>query len=278
MTTFGKRDSAPGAAGAKPTFGKKTAQPVPGRAAPPPQAERLSPQAMAFLEAERNRPPVAAAQQPVRQSAAAPMPSHRQPAPSQPASKPAAMPAEPQAAAPTRPYVEPRRPSHHAYAGKPVWGRRVAARLVDEIGVWVLIYVLFNDGFTAALSAYAGADPGSPQEVAASVDILGFALIFMVAQCAYNIAMESSSLQATLGKLMVGAVVTSRDGKKPTLGSVVLRNTIGRFAANAIPFCAGYIVGLFNPERRCVHDMIGGTVVRQRTAPQPSGGYGEVFA
>lgn len=272
MTTFGKRDSALGAPGAKPTFGKKSAQPMPGRAAPP--AERLSPQAMAFLEAERNRPPVAAAQPPVRQSAAAPMPSHRQPAPSQPAVRLA----EPKAAAPTRPYVETRRPSHHAYAGKPVWGRRVAARLVDEIGVWVLIYVLFNDGFTNALSAYAGADPGSPQEVAASVDILGFAMIFMVAQCAYNIAMESSSLQATLGKLMVGAVVTSRDGKKPTLGSVVLRNTIGRFAANAIPFCAGYIVGLFNPERRCVHDMIGGTVVRQRTAPQPSGSYGEVFA
>ncbi len=275
MTTFGKRDSALGAPGAKPTFGKKNAQPVPGRSAPP-QTERLSPQAMAFLEAERNRPPVAAAHPPVRQSAAAPLPPHRPPAPLM--AEAAAMPVEPKVAAPTRPYVEPRRPSHHAYAGKPVWGRRVAARIVDEFGVWVLIYVLFNDGFTSALSAYAGADPGSPQEVAASVDIFGFAMIFMVAQCAYNIAMESSSLQATLGKLMVGAVVTGRDGKKPTLGSIVLRNTIGRFAANVIPFCAGYIVGLFNEERRCVHDMIGGTVVRKRAAPQPSGNYGEAFA
>lgn len=263
MTTFGKKAAMPAPAPAKATFGKKVAAPPQGRMPPPPT--RLSPQATAFLETERRR--AAAMPQPKAEKAA--IPGFTAPKfTGKPADEPA----------PSRYYSAPRESRTDAYADKPVWGRRVIARFVDEIGVWVLIFAVFNQTLMAALSAYVAAEPGSAHEAAAGLDLVGYALIFMVAQCVYNIAMESSSLQATIGKLMVGAVVTARDGRKPTLGSVIMRNTVGRFVANVMPFYAGYLIGLFNSERRCLHDMMSGTVVRKRVPGASTATYGEVFA
>lgn len=237
--TFGTKQPA----GRKPTFGKKSTPSPAGRAIPAPR-DRLSPEALAFLSAERSRTPTvpAKAAQPIY--------------------------AAPKAVA---------APSAYG-SGKPVWGRRIIARLVDEIGVWLLIYLIFRDGLSAAVSTYITAGAGTPAENAAAVSLFGYAIVFMFAQSGYNILMESSSKQATLGKIMVGAVVTSRDGGRPSFGSVILRNTVGRFVSNIIPFYAGYLLGLFNKERRCVHDMMSGTVVRQRVAGGASAGYTEVFA
>lgn len=236
MTTFGTRQPA----GGKPAFGKKTAPSPAGRALPAPK-DRLSPEALAFLTAERARAPAQPAQ-----------PSY----------------ATPKAAA-----------SPSAYgAGKPVWGRRIVARLVDELGVWLLIYLIFRDGLSAAVSTYITAGAGTPAENAAAVSLFGYAVIFMLAQSAYNIVMEASSTQATLGKMMMGAVVTNREGGRPSLGGVILRNTAGRFVSNILPLYIGYLMGLFNRERRCIHDMMSGTVVRQRTPAGAPASYGEVFA
>jgi uncharacterized RDD family membrane protein YckC len=262
MTTFGKRDSALGAPGAKPTFGKKSAQPMPCRAAP--SAERLSPQAMAFLEAERNRPPVAAAHPPVRQSAAAPLPSHRQPAPLM--ADAAAMPVEPKVAAPTRPYVETRRPSHHAYAGKPVWGRRVVATLIDAAV------------FVVPLMIIIGAMGPQPQTTDAqfAAGYLGVIVFLSLGSLAYAIGMESSSLQATLGKMVVGAIVTDKTGGKPTLGAIIMRNTLGKLVSGLTPFYISYLMGLARKDRRCLHDLIAGTMVCAKGTTSVS--YDQTFA
>jgi uncharacterized RDD family membrane protein YckC len=90
--------------------------------------------------------------------------------------------------------------------------------------------------------------------------------------------MEASRLQATLGKLMVGAVVTDRDGNKPGLGGIIMRNTLGRFVVNMVPFYAGYVMGLFRKDRRGLHDLMSGTMVRKREPAGASAGYSEVFA
>lgn len=165
-----------------------------------------------------------------------------------------------------------------AGAGKPVWGRRVVARLVDELLIWFAIYLVFNAQLGAAVSTYIVAPQGSPEESMAAVTLFGYGLLFAFIQCVYNIAMEASSLQATLGKMMVGAVVTAKDGTKPGLGGVIMRNTLGRFVVNIIPFYIGYFIGLFKPDKRCVHDMMSSTMVRKR---MPGGGavqVGDVFA
>ena len=57
MTTFGTRQTA----GVKPAFGNKTAPSPAGRVLPAPK-DRLSPEAIAFLNAERARAPVQPAQ------------------------------------------------------------------------------------------------------------------------------------------------------------------------------------------------------------------------
>ena len=68
------------------------------------------------------------------------------------------------------------------------------------------------------------------------------------------------------------------NGGKPGLGGIIMRNTLGRFIVNVVPFCAGYVMGLFRKDRRCLHDIMSGTMVRKRVPAALSEGYGEVFA
>lgn len=227
----------------RPTFGKKTSSLSQGRMARPSGNDQLSPSARAFLEQERQ-----GRGEPAVSSATSSMPWESDTA------------------------------QVSAGAGKPVWGRRVIARLFDELLIWFALYIVFNAQLSAALNTYIVAPQGSAEESMAAVTLFGYGLIFAFVQCVYNIAMEASSLQATLGKMIVGAVVTAKDGTRPSLGGVIMRNTIGRFVVNIIPFYIGYFIGLFKADKRCVHDLMSATMVRKR---KPGGGavqVGEVFA
>lgn len=216
MATFGKQASANGPGGAKPAFGKKAAPSPMGRAAPAAR-EQLSPQALAFLQAERGRPAAAPA-------ASAPNRAAAQPAYATPAG---------------------------LQAGKPVWGRRVIAALIDGV-VFILPLVL--------VVALMGPQPGMTDAQFGAGYVAGL-LFLMLGGLAYSIGMESSSLQATLGKLAVGAIVTDKTGGKPTLGAVVMRNTLGKLVSGFTPFYISYLMGLARKDRRCLHDLIAGTMV-----------------
>ncbi|MBA4338815.1 MAG: hypothetical protein C0421_08225 [Hyphomonas sp.] len=238
MATFGKQVSAGGPAAAKPTFGKKTGPAPMGRAAPSAARDQLSPQALAFLQAERSRAPEAA----------------------------------------SKPGVAPRAPAYAAaasavspYAGKPVWGRRIIALLIDSLIVGLPVFFLFGMGIFGAAAA-------APTDTAAFMAVMTFSIILGVCSIIYSVSMESSKKQATWGKLAVGAIVTDMNGGKPTFGAIVMRNTVGRFCSNIIPFYIGYVCGLFRADRRCVHDLIAGTMVRKRTVDGAPASYGEVFA
>lgn len=255
MATFGKRISSAAPLPPRPVFGKRAAgalpmlvkhpsiQPkpsTPARSFPAkPVAPQIQPQALELAEAARALTQPPKSPQPVR----------------------------------TQPAVD-----TDSGFGQPVWARRVAARLVDELGVWLVIFLIFHDSLMGSLATYASVTPGSGAEAAALVELFGYAVVFMIAQSVYNIAMEGSRHQATLGKMLAGVVVTDRYGGPPRLRSVILRNTIGRFAANILPFYSGYVMGLFNKERRCVHDKVAGTVVRRRVAYNASANYEGVFA
>ena len=225
----------------RPTFGKKTSAAAPVRSAArrAPSGD-LSPQAAAFLERERQ----SSGKRPYEETSI--------------------------------PFAS---PSEAVGSGKPVWGRRIFARLVDEFLVWFLVYLFFHDDIGRQLAIYLEAAPGTLEKDAAAIALFGYALIWSFLECIYNIVMESSRYQATLGKMMVGAVVTDQDGGKPGLGGIVMRNTIGRFIVNVIPFYAGYMMGVFRKDRRCMHDLVSSTMVRKRMpAGAISGNYGEVFA
>ena len=223
----------------KPVFGKKTSVTASRRTPRPAQSQALSSQAEAFLQRERQ-----AAGNRAPSGGGIPFPST----------------------------------DSSTVGGKPVWGRRVIARLVDELLVWGLVLLMFHEDIGQQLSIYIEAPMDSAEENAAGVVLFGYALLWGCLESFYNIAMEASRLQATLGKMLVGAVVTDRDGGKPGLGGVIMRNTLGRFVVNMVPLCAGYVMGLFRKDRRCIHDIMSGTMVRKRVPAALSAGYGEVFA
>jgi uncharacterized RDD family membrane protein YckC/Tfp pilus assembly major pilin PilA len=110
-------------------------------------------------------------------------------------------------------------------------------------------------------------------------------LLPTVAFFLYYAVLESSSLQATVGKLALGIKVTDMQGERIGLG-----RALGRSLAHIISnftFFIGYAVAGFTPKRQTLHDMIAGTlVVRKRSEPEeistagpaPSGGMGIAIA
>jgi uncharacterized RDD family membrane protein YckC len=245
MATFGKKT-----AGAEqaPRFGKRPAATTSAGVFGSPAHPKgdLSPEARAFLEAERSMRGQAAPAAP----SSIPMPSYASSQSGETQGKP---------------------------AGKPVFGRRIIARIIDELLILIPVGIIFMPSLTSAISALASADVGSPEEARANIEILKFGVVGFLAQALYGTLLESSGMQATIGKLMFGAVVTDPNGQKPALGAVIMRNTLGRLIVNLIPLCGGYAVGLFRADRRCVHDLIGNTMVRAR-APYAEPSYSQVFA
>jgi uncharacterized RDD family membrane protein YckC len=78
----------------------------------------------------------------------------------------------------------------------------------------------------------------------------------------YFSLMESSDLQATLGKTAMGIVVTDLNGNKISFGKAT-----GRYFSkyiSAIILLIGYIIAAFDGRKQALHDKIAGTLVCQK--------------
>jgi uncharacterized RDD family membrane protein YckC len=74
--------------------------------------------------------------------------------------------------------------------------------------------------------------------------------------------MESSSNQATLGKMVVGLKVTNMEGEP-----ISFMNATGRYFAkiiSAIILMIGYIMAAFNPKKQALHDQLAKTLVLKK--------------
>lgn len=123
------------------------------------------------------------------------------------------------------------------YAG--FWLRFVAY-LVDGVLLWVvnlIIGLLF--GNTAGLGA-------------ASIIEVVFAWL-------YFSLMESSSTQATLGKMLLGIKVTTLDGERIGFGRATGRY-FGKILSGLI-LCIGYMMAGWTSQKQALHDMIASTLV-----------------
>jgi len=77
----------------------------------------------------------------------------------------------------------------------------------------------------------------------------------------YEAALESSSYQATLGKMALGLKVTDLAGNRISFARATGRH-FAKYVSGMI-FFIGYIMAGFTERKQALHDMIAGTLVRR---------------
>ncbi len=87
-------------------------------------------------------------------------------------------------------------------------------------------------------------------------------MVFILIQWLYYALMESSSRQATVGKLAVGIAVTDMNG-----GRISFMRATGRYFGKIISaaiLCIGYLMAGFTQKKQALHDMLAGTLVMKK--------------
>ena len=100
----------------------------------------------------------------------------------------------------------------------------------------------------------AGAVPGTDEYWRYMSVMLILSGVMFIVQILYFAIMESSSKQATLGKMVLGIVVTDADGKRISLGRAVGRN-LGKIISSII-LLIGYFMIAFTEKKQGLHDIM----------------------
>lgn len=73
----------------------------------------------------------------------------------------------------------------------------------------------------------------------------------------------------TLGKRLLGIKVVDAEGEPPGWGRAAMRELVGK-PLSGLSLGLGFLAALFHPERRALHDLVGGTrVVAARRGEGP---------
>lgn len=133
------------------------------------------------------------------------------------------------------------------YAG--FWLRFVAS-IIDGVAVGMVAWIIFIPSiFGLADISYSGA---------ASLFFIYIAL-WLALPWLYYAIMESSSRQATLGKLVLGIVVTDDSGDRVSFARATGRY-FGKFLSQII-FYIGYLMIAFTDKKQGLHDILASTLV-----------------
>jgi uncharacterized RDD family membrane protein YckC len=156
-------------------------------------------------------------------------------------------------AAPRSPIVAKERPTARRATGYAGFWRRFAAIVIDSILLSVVNFgILCVIGF---LAFYVAAEDSVASHVIVGV---GYSLM-MLAHQAYFIVMESSAMQATLGKASMGMNVVDLYGRRISVSRSFGR-TMGKWISYII-FMVGYIMAAFTERKQALHDLMAGTLV-----------------
>ena len=152
------------------------------------------------------------------------------------------------------------------YAG--FW-MRVLAFLIDNVVagvgvVVVLVPLIFLTGLGTLLRHI---DIQEEMSDAGIMVIVGLIFLGVVASILvtwlYHALMESSEWQATVGKKMVGLVVTDMAGQRVSFARASGRH-FGKIITNMLPLLIGYFMAAFTERRQALHDMIAGCLILRR--------------
>lgn len=126
---------------------------------------------------------------------------------------------------------------------------RVVATIIDAV-------VTIIASFVVAIMAWMviGMIGGDPE--------LHWQIVSIVTSWLYCSLMEASGIQATLGKIVIGAKVVDANGEKLTFGKATGRH-FAKFISTLLLF-VGYIMVAFDERKRGLHDIMAGTYVISR--------------
>lgn len=150
---------------------------------------------------------------------------------------------------------------------------RVLAYFIDFVVLYIAFTVII---IVLGIGATLGSMAGSGAESAASTALgLVVILLSILGNWLYFALMESSALQATVGKLAVGVVVTDLNGNR-----ISFARATGRYFAKILSgliLLIGYIMVAFTERKQGLHDMIAGTLVWKSRDPGSLVSNEEVF-
>ena len=145
----------------------------------------------------------------------------------------------------------------YGYAG--FW-KRAAAALIDGIITNVLVGLCM--GVVAGLIRGAASQTGH-QGAGLVVVAVGVVMYWL-----YFALFESSSKQATPGKMMVGIKITDAAGNRISFGRASGRH-FGKILSASLLFI-GYVTAAFTQKKRGLHDMLAGCLVVNKEVSQKS--------
>jgi uncharacterized RDD family membrane protein YckC len=161
--------------------------------------------------------------------------------------------------------------------------RRFAAYLLDTLIIYaplIIIQLILQQVFMTSTTVTTGTTgPGGTMTQTnttgsiVAVSGCGMSIVQILAFWLYFALQESSSLQATLGKRLLGLYVADEQGNRISFGRASGR-LFGKFLSGMILYI-GFIMAAFTQRRQALHDMMAGTVVlkREPSTAQPAGGY-----
>jgi len=154
--------------------------------------------------------------------------------------------------------IVPGTPTAVQYAG--FW-KRFAAALIDGLimsAVQTVIQLVLTAAGVINMSEFqANPDTADLGHFVVVVGILSG--VMFIIQILYFAIMESSAKQATLGKMVLGIMVTDADGKRISLGRAFGRN-LGKIVSSII-LCIGYLMIAFTEKKQGLHDIMAGCLV-----------------
>lgn len=144
--------------------------------------------------------------------------------------------------------------------------RRLLAYVIDTAPITLVVFLpaYFFLGFDEVMRSYFR-DINDLEARTAFYSQRGLIKNFgFLVYVAYCILMESSSMHATLGKRVVGAMVVSETGEPLTLKQALLRNLLK--ILSALPLFMGFLMAAFSAKRQALHDKFAKTYVVERAA------------
>jgi uncharacterized RDD family membrane protein YckC len=136
-------------------------------------------------------------------------------------------------------------------------GRRLLALVVDTLVGFV--------GFGFAIALCTGNASAAPGEV--GFELSGAASLALFALWFGYFVMMEATLGATLGKLLLGLRVRTRDGGRVGWGASLVRNVLRPIDLAFLGLVGAVLIGL-SPWRQRLGDRVAGTVVVRRPAAQ----------